>query len=287
MEIPHREIATTDAAELILSDLEKLLRDTSPTKKKIDDGLIPVLGVKWNAQVIRGVTANRLREILWSIRNSKLGKIYYRRISSLWEDAQTSEPNIPQTWGEWRRLIENSNIDEVVPLSEWVTVISDLVKLGWDSPIKLAQVTFTLINAGIADGPNNLLPLQIWKSATLLWAESTAQSIIWVRGESADAEKLISRLKGASLRKRAVTNDGKLAINRKSSQKEFTKLGHVGRWQSYAKPLSRSSSSIVFSHSCARTRPYRNSEMFRKLRLIYQMILSILRTPKLPTISRR
>ena len=74
MEVPHREISIIQSAKLILANLERTLRDLSSTKKQINAALIPAFGIKWDAQIIRGVTADRLREILCSLRNSQLEK---------------------------------------------------------------------------------------------------------------------------------------------------------------------------------------------------------------------
>ena len=60
---------------------------------------------------------------------------------------------------ERRGLIEKCNLDDVTPLSDWMGVVAALAKLGWDSPIKLAQASSGQISAGLLDGPTKFLDL--------------------------------------------------------------------------------------------------------------------------------
>ena len=107
MEAPQRELATTDASKLVLSSLERVLRDTSSTKKQIEDALAPVFGIRWDAQIVREIHSDRMCNIIASLRNSKLGKSNYQRIVTFWGDAQKCEAAFPASWGEWLSLMTN------------------------------------------------------------------------------------------------------------------------------------------------------------------------------------
>ena len=72
MNIPQRDIATAEAAKLVLKNLDNALRDTKAPKKLIQAALIPVFGIRWDAQVIRRITRDRLCAILCALRNSNL-----------------------------------------------------------------------------------------------------------------------------------------------------------------------------------------------------------------------
>ena len=99
MDIHQREIATAAAAQLVLSNLQRVLSDTSTPKKEIAASAIPVFGTRWGALAIRRVTARRLRNILLPLRNSKLDNANYRRIRVLWKEAHLREPDFPVAWG--------------------------------------------------------------------------------------------------------------------------------------------------------------------------------------------
>ena len=72
MEIPHREVATANAAKLVIANLLKKLQCKTTPRKEITEAIIPVFGIRWGLNAIRRVGASLLSHILWSIRNSKL-----------------------------------------------------------------------------------------------------------------------------------------------------------------------------------------------------------------------
>ena len=115
MEVPHREIATAAAAKIVLPSLERVTKDTESTKKQIAAALTPVFGLRWGSQIVRRVYSKRLCDILRSPRNSKLDKANCGGVPTLWKAAQKTEPTFLASWGEWRDLIENSNLGDVAP----------------------------------------------------------------------------------------------------------------------------------------------------------------------------
>ena len=224
MEAPQRELATTDASKLVLSSLERVLRDTSSTKEQIADALAPVFGIRWDAQIVRKIHSGRMCNILAPLRNSNLDKSNYQRIVTFWKGDQKCEPAFTASWGEWRDLIGKFNLDDA-PLSDWTGVIAAVTKLGWASPVKLAQASSDQISAGLPDGPTKFLALQLWRAAALVWADSSAASHLKIYGETEDAADFIARFGRASLSRREVTNDIKMSLNKKSHKKDFLKMG--------------------------------------------------------------
>ena len=80
MQVPQVEIATSEAARLVLCNLERVIRDVSTPLEYIRGALVPIFGIRWDAQIIRRIGSERLREILWPRRNSKLGEATYGRV---------------------------------------------------------------------------------------------------------------------------------------------------------------------------------------------------------------
>ena len=220
-EIPHREIATVDAAMLVLGNLERVLRDVSSAKKQITAALTPAFGIRWGAQIVRKINSKRLCDILWSLGDSKLEKSNYQRILTLRKDAKKSEPSCPAAWGDWRSLIEKYNLDDVTNFPEWSGAIADLTKLGWASPTKLAQSPSDLLKAGFNDGPKKFLAFHLWRAATLSWGDTSSAGIARVHEDTDNAELLIARLKRSSICARAVSRDIKRGINLKATKKIF------------------------------------------------------------------
>ena len=112
MHIPQRDIATAEAAKLVLSRLQGVLPDTTSPKKLIKNASIPIFGIRWDAAVIRRVTRDRLCAVLCPLRNTKLDSETYRRISLLWTTASETESEFPQAWTDWRVAIERFNLDD-------------------------------------------------------------------------------------------------------------------------------------------------------------------------------
>ena len=100
MHIPQRDIATAEAAKLVLSNLQRVLADTTSPEKLIQDAPIPVFGIRWDSQVYRRVARNRICRKLCSLRNSKLDSITYRRVCFLWHSASETETDFPEAWAE-------------------------------------------------------------------------------------------------------------------------------------------------------------------------------------------
>ena len=121
------------------------------------------------------------------------------------------------------------NLDDVTPLSDWAGVIAAVTRLGWASPVKLAQASSGRISAGLPDGPTKFLSLQLWRSDGLVGADSSSASQLKIYGATEDAESFIARLKRAPLCRRAATNDIKLPQNKKSPKKDFSENGPIGK----------------------------------------------------------
>ena len=134
-----REIATAEAAKLVLTKLQKVLSDTTSHKKLIQSALVPVFGIRWGAQAIGRITRDTLRRILWTLRNSKLDAETYQTASLLWHTSSETENDCPHAWSQWGTTIERFNLDDECKLLEWIEVIDTFIKNGWGSPSKLAR----------------------------------------------------------------------------------------------------------------------------------------------------
>ena len=229
LDIPQRDIATAEAAKLVLANLQKVLRDTTSPLKLIQQALIPVFGIRWDVRVVRRITRNVLCNILWSLRNSKLSKTDYERVRQLWREAMETDDSFPAEWSDWRVVIERFNLDDKVPLKKWTDIVDSLRKLGWLSPPKLAQCPSISFAASFPEGPLKDPAHKLWLATVMLFAEPSSPSFHVLEGASQDCEKFLRRLKLASTCRTAATNDVKTAISKLRQPANFDKLGPAAR----------------------------------------------------------
>ena len=147
MDIPYRELATAKAAELVLEGLEKQLIDPKNPIKLVIQAIVPVFGIRWDSRVINRVGAERLRKILWSLRNSALPTAEYNRVKELWLEGVANTTPFPQDWEWWRAIIDRFNLDDELPLSAWIPIIDTSIKQGWKTPATLATIDATTFSA--------------------------------------------------------------------------------------------------------------------------------------------
>ena len=207
MFIPQRDLATSQAANIVLTALVRTLADVSSPKKEIIKAVLPIFGIRWNATVIRRVGKEKLRKILWSLRNSKLDLGSYLKVRALWLSADVDEAIFPQRWEPWLTVIERFNLDSDYQLSSWVPVIDTFEKRGWNTPNKLALINHALLQAALADYPQREQALQLWTATVLLFPDLSPASYLILLGASSDAEKLTRKLRTAPLRIKAVIKD--------------------------------------------------------------------------------
>ena len=228
MNIPQRDIATAEAAKLALASLERTLRDTQAPKKLIQKAIIPIFGIRWNAQVTRRITRNRLCAILYKLRNSKLDPLTYRRVSLFWQSASETSSDFPSGWEPWRAAIERFTLDDEMQLKDWIEVIDTFIKLGWDAPQKLALIPATQLRPALEGHPKALQASQLWTACTLLFADLSSASLLVLKGASDNAEKFLKRLNSAALCSSVARSDVKAELNRARISKlpiNFDKLG--------------------------------------------------------------
>ena len=229
MDIPHRDLATTRAAELVLNELQKQLKDPQTPIKLVIQALIPVFGIRWDSRVIHRVGAGRLRHILWSLRNSALPVAEYNRVKELWVSAEANDTSFPHTWGDWQAIIERFNLDDEMQLSEWIAVIDTCVKQGWKTPAILAKVDATTFSGMASLHKWNPCTFQLWKASVILFANTSEGEVLALKGASADAELLISKLKIAYKAERAVSRDLSNAVSKLRLPVSFSSLGPAAK----------------------------------------------------------
>ena len=234
MNIPQRDIATREAAKLVLANLQKVLADATSPTKLIRNAAIPAFGIRWDARVISRVKSGRLCNILWSLRNSKLHAPTYGRVSKLWAMASETETDFPAAWTEWCATIERFNLEDGSMLPILVDVIDTFIKHGWDSPKKLALVTSTQLRLAVEGYRPCTAALQLWTAATLIFAGLSAASFLVLKGASENAEKFLHRINSETLCIDVSRTDIKDAINRSKIHKlpkDFDKIGPSAKHQ--------------------------------------------------------
>ena len=157
-----------------------------------------MLGIRWDIQVIRSVAAGRLNRSLHSFRNSRLPLKDYNRLCALRRNGQSNDATFPVEWERWRSLIERFNLDDELPLKEWLTIADACIKLGWEDPSSLARAGASSFTAFVTHQSLPLLAHQIWKSAAPVFADAPAGATMGLKGASADAESLLLRIKAAT-----------------------------------------------------------------------------------------
>ena len=228
--MPQQELATAEAAKLVLSGMWRVSADTSSSKKQIKDAPTPVFGLR---RVPRSPEKSTSGDCAKSCARSEIqswGGKNYQLVLTLWGGSRKCEPTYPSSrggvWvGGWRILTGGFNLYDVAPLSDWTGAIASVIKIGWSSPVKLAHDSSHLINAGPPEGPTKFSALRHRAADSLLLADTSAASLMRVRGGTADGEKIISCLGSDSVCRRAVTNGIKPAIEKESRGKDFSKIG--------------------------------------------------------------
>ena len=95
-------------------------------------------GIRWDIGGIRSVTAGQLSRILRSFRNSRVPLKDYNRLGTLRHNGQANEATSPLAGVGWRALIKRFNVDDELPLEEWIAIVDSCIKLGWEVPSSLA-----------------------------------------------------------------------------------------------------------------------------------------------------
>ena len=109
--------------------------------------------------------------------------------------------------------IERVNLDDELKLSGWVEVIDTFIKLGLESPQKLALVPATQLRLALEGHNKDVAAYQLWTAATLLFADLSSDSLLTLKGSSENAEKFLHHLKSAKLCSDAARSGVKKALN--------------------------------------------------------------------------
>ena len=233
MDIPHRELATTQAARLVLDHLKTHQRDTPTPRQKLIEALIPVFGIRWGSQIIRRIGPIRLCDILWSLRNSKLPQSECNRVNELWHQGLATDNTPPNTsktkWEARRALIERFNLDGEIPLAKWLVIVDVCVKQGWLGPSRLAtadSLSFTTVVTAHSLDP---LDIPLWEASVLVSTGISEGATIALKGASANAEQLIKRLKATSWVSSAVTKDASKPLRKPRLPKTFSQLSPAAK----------------------------------------------------------
>ena len=231
MEIPHRELATAQAARLVLANLSKNLACPATTNKQLIEAAIQVFGIRWNLPVLRRIGSRALHRLLWQLRNSSLPANEYARVSSLFKEGCVDKAEFPLAWEDWRTLIERFNLDDDLPLAEWFRIIDACVKQGWKEPIHLAKLDSIALTAFSTAKSPPPIAVQLWKAAVLVFADAATGIITTLKGISENAELFLNKIKAASLTDSAVRKDVSKALRKLRLPKSFSDLGPTAKIQ--------------------------------------------------------
>ena len=204
MEIPNREVATAQAAKLVIANLMTKVNCPSTPAKELKEAILPIFGIRWNIDVIRRIGGRELRHILWYLRNTKSLRREYSKLSQLWQAGLRDQASFPLAWENWRALIERFNLDDENPLEGWFVIVDTFIKLGWTEPFKLAQVCADTFKALTNKHSLNDCAFKLWKAAALVFVDLSAGTCLALKGASGDAESLLIRLKAVSLADSAI-----------------------------------------------------------------------------------
>ena len=225
MAIPHRELAKSQAARFAINNIEKHISRSSSTIKQPEEAIIPVFGIRWDTQVIRRVGSKRLCGILAFIRNSKAPQATYNKVRDLWKSGVGNDSDPPQHGGNWRTLLERFNLGDELRIGEWAPIIDTLVKNGWADPNSLARATAAEFTALSTVNTSPPLAQQLWRDCALVYSDISEGQLQNIKGISANAETLLSRIKAPSIADSAIRRDVSSSHSKLRMPKSFHHLG--------------------------------------------------------------
>ena len=153
------------------------------------DAIVPILGIRRNAQTVWRVGQKCLMGIPWSLRSAELGKVSYRRINDLLHLACGGETDFPKSWDHWRADIAKFNLNAERSLPRWIPALDAFIKMGWAFPQILALAQAPSITAACTDDALELAAAQLWTAAVLLFADVSSSSYIVLRGGARWAQR--------------------------------------------------------------------------------------------------
>ena len=115
MEISHIDLATAQAASLVIDHLRRQLNDLAAPPHKLEAALITAFVIRWIENVIRRGGTGRLAKILRAMRNSKRPDSAYNKVRGLWVLGLSNDRSFPKSRATWRTLIERIYLDGETP----------------------------------------------------------------------------------------------------------------------------------------------------------------------------
>ena len=214
---------------MVLDNLQKQLGDTSTPLKKLIEAITPIFGIRWDLQVIQRIGSKRLNDIMWSLRNSRLPQKEYARIGDLWRIGAATDGTFPTAWEAWRAILERFNLDDEFPLAKWLPIVDGCIKQGWKEPSELASADAMSFQAVATARSFDPVAIQLWKASVLVFADISEGSSLALKGASANAEQLISRLKATTWVASAVNKDVTKSLGKLRMPKDFPALGPAAK----------------------------------------------------------
>ena len=134
--------ATTAAAKILVSNIEKALRNREATEGEIGAAVIPIYGIIWTRETLCALGPNRHNHIFLNIRHSQPSSTNYEGVKKLWADPHLAPTDaFPQAWSDWQLLISNRNIFSKESTSAWIFTARDIAGNGINSTEELAELS--------------------------------------------------------------------------------------------------------------------------------------------------
>ena len=108
MIVPNRDVATGEAAKLVLANLKGALACRTSANKQMAGAADPIVGIRRDAQTARCAGRRLLLGKMWSMRNSELYKVSYNKVKDLRYLACEDETDPPPPGSPGGRLLGNS-----------------------------------------------------------------------------------------------------------------------------------------------------------------------------------
>ena len=226
MEIPNRAIATAEAADIVVTRLEKAAAYSQVSVRELSRAIIPVFGIRWSADVVRRIGSRRINPLLQKLRNSELPLPHYNRLASLWKDAHFDDVTaFPPKWENWRTLIERFALDEVANLRDWIPTVQRCVNQQLTDPQVLAAASQSQLNTLLAGASVASNARKLWRAAVVAFADPPSGDLETMLMPNPDADSLLRAIRGTSFTVCGAANAVTEACQRLKVKTTFLSLG--------------------------------------------------------------
>ena len=170
--LPQKRTAEALAsAKITLSHLRKSLGGRNCGLVGIQKAAIPIFGHGWGREVVIGVTAKWINNIIKRIKNSPEGPSCYTRLENLWLGSFINPADqFPDKWGTWGNILVKFGLFHPRPASTWIFLARDLAGKSLHEAFELAEFRRDQLEA-LQTTPEAFLPLvELWEVSRIAFA---------------------------------------------------------------------------------------------------------------------